>query len=575
MTEVMAAPIHLDVCYQPESPPRCRSPQSAYAGPTGSYVDSLSNSEYDPYDSHKSSPPPSSVSSSSPFSSIASQSSVPSSVASSVCLDTISIDNDDQFLFPVYDQSAVSYCPDEYDYTSEDYNTPVPGTSPRSPSPPTIPEIPEIIFVPADDSVVRHEPSRHVDYLSHDWKEEDIWASWRYMVGKRKVYSNAARLENASWRTWAKAKFKLKTVSPETLNWLKDCDVTWLYGPLSTSNQKASLMVSPSSPTVSPTEPRIPSSGSFYVKKPILKKRSMSEVMLQKSLSSSSLLKQAAAAIESQQVEMDCKTSRPAMVARANSDFAALSYASKTTTAINTSELPSALSTGCPSPSYTKHIHFNDQVQQCIAVDKDDEDDEEDEDEEEDEVFQVENLEDSSSDNDDGLLMMPRPKVAIKSTTRTNSSEHQTIAMLPSTTLKYVEEPVIRKNDTFNNIGTFISSFATPAPTQPQDLDQSSLVGTKSYILEDDDDDMAELGWEPSGGVFRSRRDNVAVAHDRFGRADVDMGSTHRDDFELPKYTYEEDEDDEVAAGLFGRAVDAVNTARDIAHVLWNVGWRK
>lgn len=219
MAEVMAAPVHLDIYYRPGSSPRCRSPQSAYTGPKGSYVDSLSNPEYDSYDDHKSSPPPSSASSSPPFSSIASQSSVPSSVASSVCLDTNPTDNDDQFLFPVYDQSTISYCPDEYDYASEDYNTPVPGASPRSPSPPTIPEIPEIMFVPADDSVVRHEPSRHVDYLSHDWKEEDIWASWRYMVGKRKVYSNAARLENASWRTWAKAKFKLKTVSPETLNW--------------------------------------------------------------------------------------------------------------------------------------------------------------------------------------------------------------------------------------------------------------------------------------------------------------------------------------------------------------------
>ena len=38
---------------------------------------------------------------------------------------------------------------------------------------------------------------------------------------------------------------------------------------------------------------------------------------------------------------------------------------------------------------------------------------------------------------------------------------------------------------------------------------------------------------------------------------------------------YEEDEDDVVAAGLFGRVVDTVNTAKDIAHVIWNVGWRR
>ena len=70
-----------------------------------------------------------------------------------------------------------------------------------------------------DDTAIENEPTRHVDYLSHNWKEEDIWASWRHIVAKRKVYSNGARLENASWRTWAKSKHQLKTVSPETLNW--------------------------------------------------------------------------------------------------------------------------------------------------------------------------------------------------------------------------------------------------------------------------------------------------------------------------------------------------------------------
>ena len=70
-----------------------------------------------------------------------------------------------------------------------------------------------------DDTAIENEPTRHVDYLSHNWKEEDIWASWRHIVAKRKVYSNSARLENASWRTWAKSKYQLKTVSPETLNW--------------------------------------------------------------------------------------------------------------------------------------------------------------------------------------------------------------------------------------------------------------------------------------------------------------------------------------------------------------------
>ncbi|KAH8783448.1 hypothetical protein F5883DRAFT_404230 [Diaporthe sp. PMI_573] len=78
-------------------------------------------------------------------------------------------------------------------------------------------DTPELTF--EHDTAVRLQPSRHVDYLSHDWREDDIWSSWKYIVSKKGDYTNAARLENASWRSWMKVKNKLKTVSPETLNW--------------------------------------------------------------------------------------------------------------------------------------------------------------------------------------------------------------------------------------------------------------------------------------------------------------------------------------------------------------------
>ncbi len=78
---------------------------------------------------------------------------------------------------------------------------------------------PDPLPISEDDTAVRKEPSHHVDYLSYEWREEDIWSSWRHIVEHRKVYGERSRLENASWRTWAKSQFKLKTVSPETLNW--------------------------------------------------------------------------------------------------------------------------------------------------------------------------------------------------------------------------------------------------------------------------------------------------------------------------------------------------------------------
>ncbi|KDE03873.1 hypothetical protein MVLG_05695 [Microbotryum lychnidis-dioicae p1A1 Lamole] len=89
--------------------------------------------------------------------------------------------------------------------------------------------------MPDDSGITTRLPSICVDYLSHDWAEDDVWASWKAMTKHKAEIANGVRLENASWRTWAKQRGKLKTISPETLNWLKDSDVTWLYGPLHTS----------------------------------------------------------------------------------------------------------------------------------------------------------------------------------------------------------------------------------------------------------------------------------------------------------------------------------------------------
>ena len=70
-----------------------------------------------------------------------------------------------------------------------------------------------------DDSYVNDQPRGQVDYLSHEWQEEDVWKSWRNMTRQKNEIANGPRLENASWRTWWKQRNKLKTISPETLNW--------------------------------------------------------------------------------------------------------------------------------------------------------------------------------------------------------------------------------------------------------------------------------------------------------------------------------------------------------------------
>lgn len=76
-----------------------------------------------------------------------------------------------------------------------------------------------------DDIALRTQPTAQVDYLSHNWEEEDVWRSWRNMTRQKKAIANGARLENASWRTWWKQRNKLGTVSPETLNWYRIMDL--------------------------------------------------------------------------------------------------------------------------------------------------------------------------------------------------------------------------------------------------------------------------------------------------------------------------------------------------------------
>jgi hypothetical protein len=77
------------------------------------------------------------------------------------------------------------------------------------------PDLPPII----DDTALRPEPSKHVDYLSHNWEELEVATAWRGIVGNRKTYGERSRLENASWRGWTKHRLHLPTVDAKSINW--------------------------------------------------------------------------------------------------------------------------------------------------------------------------------------------------------------------------------------------------------------------------------------------------------------------------------------------------------------------
>ena len=347
---------------------------------------------------------------------------------------------------------------------------------------------------------------------------------------------------------------------------MKDHDVTWLYGPLQTGNSMALI----SDPT--PPASQLSRTNSFASKKPILKKRSLSELMLQRSLSSSTLMKQATDALRAQQPDKILRE-RPRLEKRKLSDFSCSTGSETLLTRVTTrpdSSNPSTSTSGEQTPCTRRHIHFNNKVEQCIVINKDYDD-------RPSHFNAIHDDEDESSD-DDMLMMKPvknatKAKISRPSTPRNSfSNESKTIAMLPSTTLNYrgdtpePDQQESKQKERLWNKGAKLS----PSPSQ-----QTIRPSTPStnFLLDDEDDD-ADMNWQPTAG----RRASV------FPRGGLEMNADEDDDTpetggmrRTPSGMFmpEDDEDDYNRDGILGKVVDTVNTAKDIAHVIWNVGWRR
>lgn len=540
------------------------------------------------------------------LSQIASFSSTP---ASSISFDTGDDDDDDEIAFPSYDGGVKFYHVDEpldlppspkaeefedseSEFAIQDNESSSTTGSTRSDSPLPTPAV-------ADDTAVKQAPSRHVDYLSHDWREEDIWSSWRHIVSQRRVYGQRSRLENASWRTWAKAKNHLPTVSPETLNWLKESDVTWLYGPLQPA---VTHPVTHRSAENSPHALSNSSSVTAMAKKPILKKRSMSEVMLQRSISASSLVKQAAASVQAQQsLPVTIKPARPSF-SRAASDYVPSSAIFNPISRDQLDYFSSRTHSDGDTPggdSGKRHIRFDDKVEQCIAIDCKDGDHDSDDDEDE------HQNDDSDSGSDEGVIMMRKPRrrrATMKSVSRNNSAS-RIIEKLPDTTLKYkVESPETPAHLPTPGPGLSrswstgkLSQSSSSETLKPSDSSSNFLLPQEDQEedqKEDQKDDASasdsDSSWTPPPEVW-NRRDSVAVARARSEGGYIIRPHDDEEDEEeagpsglrrTPSgmfMPYEEDEDEIMASelGLLGKVNETINTAKDIAHVIWNVGWRK
>ncbi|KAF9889495.1 hypothetical protein FE257_007205 [Aspergillus nanangensis] len=514
---------------------RCPAAQRYFLDDTSIVLHKASNEQQYPVHSW-----PSSTTSSAPSSippSPRTDQSLPTPTLSSLSLDLNAQLDEEELLLPPYD--ANSCAPKESETASDTSTASLADTRHLNPHTPA-----------ADDITIEEEPSRHVDYLSHEWDEEDIWASWRYVVARRNVYDNGVRLENASWRTWAKVKLQRGTVSPETLNWLKDCDVTWLYGPLKTCRRRASVL------NVSPPPSRLATPTLYADPKPILKKRTASETILQRSLSQHTLLKHAGAILKAQEAESN--RSRPPFPRTPSELGQMLHHHPKEGSEGSSSNVtPTNLSSsGVSSPSEKRHIHFNNEVVQCIAVEaKGDYED----------VCMATFDEELSSD--DGIVMMkqrsPQTSPSGGSTPRGSfSGDNKTIAPLPSTTLKYRgDTPEPSTTSLMPRLsGYFSRSSSTPASS----LHTSDPAA--DFFLGDEDNDL-DFNWEPG-----SRSEEHTDSSPWFVNPEDDQ-ELKRQSSSGMFMAYDDGEPSNL--GIIERVVDTVNTARDIAHVIWNVGWRR
>lgn len=336
-----------------------------------------------------------------------------------------------------------------------------PAATPQSPtSPSPLPFSPELL--PHDDSNIAPEPLRHVDYLLHQWDVSDISKSWRYVISRRKNVANAARLENASWRTWAQRRLNLKTLNPEEVNWLKDNDVTWLFGPIvddddhddaGPGEHHANGGVSTASSVMAGD---ILISRKKHGPKPILKKRTVQELIILHS----NLLKLEIATARAEQEQR--RREDAANMARQQGlaekppeyfDYNAISAklnlqykncsgsnslaGSRTNSTANLPEVSptevakrleglSKLESVEPVAKSERHIHFNNTVEQCMAVNEYDDDDDdvqelqyghryyedygpefEEYDDDADDDGEADDDDDEDDDDDDGLYINP------------------------------------------------------------------------------------------------------------------------------------------------------------------------
>jgi hypothetical protein len=154
----------------------------------------------------------------------------------------------------------------------------------------------------------------------------------------------------------------------------------------------------------------------------------------------------------------------------------------------------------------------------------------------------------------------------------------KTIAPLPSTTLKDVKD-ITEAHETTTVCSNGFCNGSLSHPFWCQKAQNPPALNPPAMTAPEDSGESDEIEWQPWN--FRGGRDDVVSDQvwSQNSRVSI-LSSPGGGQVGKPRIgtqvsvQYYEGRDAREPAGLFGKAVDTVNTAKDIAYVMWNVGWR-
>lgn len=256
---------------------------------------------------------------------------------------------------------------------------------------------------------------------------------------------------------------------------MKDHDVTWLYGPLQPGTSLDGTYRSEDG-----IKRRSRSSSIRQRKKPILKKRSLSELMLRKSVSSASLLRQAATAAQAHNQQN-----------RAGSASISFLFPAPLT--------PPCSYTTSPNPNSWKNVRFYEFVEQCVVVGNPDDHESH-----------------SASDTDDDVIVMRKTarhipkKLSVVTTQVPSKRSPKILEKLPHAPLKSPEPPTSE--------GLGISYFPAELPVSPPVEPTPVLFADENEADEDED-------WKPPTWL-RKRKDSVHMLHDKLSAIKRSIGAS-------------------------------------------------